>query len=272
MKKDKRLFIVPILVGIGSLILVFAGIFLGWFGAEREGIMLFCEHARDGFIKQPSNTFSNVGFMASGMYLGYLFYTTNFAHKNLMTTTLFYPIFFSSIVVFLGPGSMAMHATNAYWGGFTDLFSMFLFSSFVFTYALVRFFNWSKNVFLTVYIASIIICSWVYLSPWNTINFPIKVSEICFGSLLLLGTFLELGNRYWKGNKIKSGWGYMTILTFFVAFFIWIISRTQDSWFCDPHSLIQGHAIWHLLNALAAYFLFLFYTSEEIGLSSLTIE
>ncbi len=265
MTEKKQIIIIPILVGLTTLIFVCAGVFFGWFGMEREGIMLFCEHARAGLIKQPSNTISNLGFMISGIYIAWLFYKTDFKVKNNMTTNIFYPIFFSSVIVFVGPGSMAMHASNAYWGGFIDLFSMFLFSAFLFTYGFVRLVKFGRTAFILIYTANILVCSAIYLSPYNVIDFPLKLSEFCFAANLIGATIFELYHHYILGNKIKPAWGWLTIFIFFVAFAIWILSRTQESLFCDPHSLVQGHAMWHLLNAIAAYFLFLFYTSEETG-------
>ena len=133
MSYRKPVFLIPIVVSILALLVVFTGIYNAWFGVSREGIMLFCEQARAGFIKQPVNTFSNFGFIFTGLYIGWLAYKNEFTDGNKMTTTIFYPTFFASIVVFLGPGSMAMHATNTEWGGFTDLFSMFLLSTFIFS-------------------------------------------------------------------------------------------------------------------------------------------
>ncbi len=51
------------------------------------------------------------------------------------------------------------------------------------------------------------------------------------------------------------------VATMAVAFAIWIAA--QHGW-CDPGSLLQGHAVWHLLNALAAYLLFAYYASERV--------
>jgi hypothetical protein len=45
-----------------------------------------------------------------------------------------------------------------------------------------------------------------------------------------------------------------------VASVIWNASQHG---LCDPHSLLQGHAAWHLLCAVSAYFLFRFYASER---------
>ena len=44
-----------------------------------------------------------------------------------------------------------------------------------------------------------------------------------------------------------------------VAFTIWLLSNA--GW-CDPDSLLQGHAAWHLLCAVAAYWLYRLYASE----------
>ena len=138
---------VPFTISVVSAIFLILGIVNFWFGEAREGIMLFCEHAREGFIKQPSNSFSNLGFVFFGLLIAWLAYQNRFTNRNRMTRTYFYPIMYSSIVVLLGIGSFAMHATNGAWGGFFDLLSMFLFSTFVFSYALMRWFRLSKTVF-----------------------------------------------------------------------------------------------------------------------------
>jgi hypothetical protein len=48
--------------------------------------------------------------------------------------------------------------------------------------------------------------------------------------------------------------------TILLAFLIWNATKTR---WCDPHSLIQGHAAWHLLDAASAYLLFRFWASER---------
>jgi len=254
--------ITPFIVAIFALLMIGLAVYNSWLGTLKPGVMLFCEQARAGFIKQPSNTFSNFGFILMGFYIAWLAYKNNFSSENRMTTTLFYPAYFASIVVFLGPGSMALHATNTYWGGFIDVFSMFLFSSFVCSYALMRWFSLTEIQFVLLYFFSLAISSLAYLSPFNTMVPLVDLSNYCFGIALIIGSIFELRLRYERGHKIKAGWGWLCLFTFLLAFYIWYLSRTQDSLFCNPESLIQGHAIWHLLNALATYFLYQFYTSE----------
>ena len=50
-----------------------------------------------------------------------------------------------------------------------------------------------------------------------------------------------------------------------VAFAIWNASQHG---LCDPRSLLQGHAVWHLLGAASAYLLFRLWASERSGCSS----
>ena len=51
----------------------------------------------------------------------------------------------------------------------------------------------------------------------------------------------------------------MSLASILVAFAIWNASK---AWLCQPRSLVQGHAIWHLLGAVSAYFLYRYYASE----------
>ncbi len=262
-KNRNQLLGIPVVVFIVSTILLVLGIVNFWFGEVRDGIMLFCEHARNGLVKQPSNSFSNLGFSVAGLVVAWLMFKNKFDTFNRMTTTYFYPIFFSSVVILLGAGSFAMHATNTNWGGFFDLLSMFLFSSFVFSYALMRWFRFSRTVFLAVYFFNVASCSWLHLSDYNDIGTMLKADEICFMFHLIFAVVIEVALKYVRGNDIEIKWGLMGVLSLLVAFVIWNLSRTQDSMFCDPHSLIQGHAMWHLLDALGAYFVFVYYVSES---------
>jgi hypothetical protein len=43
-----------------------------------------------------------------------------------------------------------------------------------------------------------------------------------------------------------------SLATFVVAYAIWILD--QSPW-CDPHFWLQGHAVWHVLGAVAALLL-----------------
>lgn len=264
MQNRKLHFYIPLSVALISCVAVIIGLFNLWFGVPRSETMWFCERVRDGFVKQPANTWSNIGFMLTGVYIGWISYKNRFTENNLMTESFLYPVMFASIVAFLGPGSMAMHGSNGPWGGFMDLLSMFMISSFVFGYALKRLLNLSNVAFVLLFLMMIIFSSYVNLSPDLNSSTPfITLSEYIFAGQLIFSAPLELAirSRLNTGSKVIRGVG--AIVTMVIAFVIWNLSRTSESWFCEPDSLIQGHAIWHILNALSAYLLFMYYVSEE---------
>lgn len=260
---NKKLIIVPAVVFILSTILLILGIQNGWFGEVREGLMKFCEHARDGFIKQPANSFSNLGFSFVGLVVAFQMYKGHFKENNALASNDYLTIVFSIGFIITGAGSFAMHATNGHWGGFSDLFGMFLISGFVFSYAFMRAFKLRIWSFLTVFFVLVLFSSIVYISP--SLNFKgfMSGAEVCFIAMMVGGISLELYMIFAKGMQIKKKFGYASLLSIGIAFVIWNLSLWPDSIFCKPHSLIQGHAIWHLLDALGGYLAFRYYVSES---------
>lgn len=50
--------------------------------------------------------------------------------------------------------------------------------------------------------------------------------------------------------------------SFLIAYSIWTTGTDDHKW-CDPDSIIQAHAIWHLLTAFAAWCFFQFLRTER---------
>ena len=50
---------------------------------------------------------------------------------------------------------------------------------------------------------------------------------------------------------------------------IWILDRSDV--LCMPTSIFQGHALWHLLCALAIFLLYFYYRSEEFDITQLRV-
>ena len=262
MKKDLFKFAIPLAVFIVTSILVYFGIQQHWFGEMRPGLMKFCEHARDGLIKQPANSFSNLGFSLAGLLLAYQAYKGKFTASNPMNKQAIYTIIFSIGLLITGAGSFAMHATNAHWGGFADLFGMFLIAAFMFAYALIRLFHGSSLHFAVIYLIGVILSSVVYLSP--SLNFKgfMSGAELCFIFMIVVAIVIELYLSLLRKIVITRAYGYFALFCLMIAFTIWNLSLWPDSILCNPHSLLQGHAAWHLLDALGAYYVFRYYASE----------
>ena len=61
--------------------------------------------------------------------------------------------------------------------------------------------------------------------------------------------------------KIELKWIKISITLLAVAALIWILDITKI--LCYPHSIIQGHAIWHILISISIYSLYIYYKSEH---------
>src|SRR5205085_9767195 len=86
--------------------------------------------------------------------------------------------------------------------------------------------------------------------------------NVAFGGFIILTILLEAFTIFWRRIEHKPGWSFASMGAIALAFFIWNMSRTGHPW-CDPYSYIQGHAAWHLLDALSVYCLFRYYISER---------
>ena len=85
----------------------------------------WCERVSDGIFREPVNTLTNLGFMIAGLYI--LYKLTNETSFNEFSGLNNITILYGVAVVYLGPGSMMMHATNTEWGGWADNLSMVMY-------------------------------------------------------------------------------------------------------------------------------------------------
>ena len=79
----------------------------------------WCERVSDGIFREPVNTLTNLGFMVAGLYI--LYKLTNETSFNEFSGLNNITILYGVAVVYLGPGSMMMHATNTEWGGWQTI-------------------------------------------------------------------------------------------------------------------------------------------------------
>jgi hypothetical protein len=225
--------------------------------------MKFCEAGYNGLFKQPINTFSNIGFIIVGISIAWSQAKGRYAqNNNIITRSIFFPTFFSLLVVVLAPGSMALHATTTRVGGFFDLLSMYLIASFVFSYALTRLFKWKSIGFTLTFIGALSTQLYVQTLHYDIPFFGV-IGSFCFGVFLILTGIIEIFSFGIRKVQMDIKYGIASILVMFIATFIWKMSLTDGPW-CDQSSLIQGHGFWHLLNATSIYFLYRFYVSENL--------
>jgi hypothetical protein len=89
-----------------------------------------------------------------------------------------------------------------------------------------------------------------------------------FAVIVLPGVVLE-PTRFVTGRPLRErrfavvGLGVMV-----VAYLIWLLDQVPQ--LCYPNSLIQGHALWHGLSAVAAFMIVLHYRATEQAERALT--
>lgn len=211
----------------------------------------FCELPRIGeLVLQPANSWSSYGYAFVGMLMIVLSrradWRSGFGRDAAATLGL------TAIVV--GLGSMLLHATLTLWGQFFDVAGMYLTSAFMLVAALARWLRWPRRQAILCYLGLLaLLLTLLYLFP--------EVRRWLFALVLIAAIVAELGlaRALRPGVRSSSYFAGMGIQA--LAFAIWNLD--QRGLVCQPQSLIQGHAIWHLLGAIALWLSFLYYRSEQ---------
>ena len=251
--------LLPLLVAasatVASLALLVAAVRLDWLGADVGRGAEFCEASRAGALLQPVNTMSNLGFVLAGLAVGWYagLPRGRLARRGLATT-------YAVVVVLLGPGSMAMHATQSHLGGLLDQLSMYLVAGFATAYAGIRLAGRGEATFGVALTALVASCAAVgSIGAVPVVN---NSGNAAFALLLLVAVVLEGLARRRAQRPGDLAWIGAAVAAMAVAFATWGLSGT-DAPLCDPHSWLQGHAAWHVLGAVAAYCLYRYWTSAD---------
>ena len=123
-----------LLLSVGFLILYVGLGSLGWASDEESlrsvgDASRWCERVHGGIFREPINALSNIGFMVAGILMLYVLtrdppskHATNRFHgRNPIANV------YAFAVIWLGAGSMLMHGTHTYWGGWADNVGMIMY-------------------------------------------------------------------------------------------------------------------------------------------------
>lgn len=211
----------------------------------------FCEFPRWGsLIVQPANSWSSYGYAFAGFLMIALSQGAGWVsafNRNAASV-------FGITAIFVGLGSVLLHATLTLWGQFFDVMGMYLVSGFMLVSAIARWHNLSVRNTIWLYLAvvgSLLVI--LYLMP--------EVRRWLFAVVLIAAIALEMTFARPLRPGVKTSYYLFGIATKAIAFTIWNLD--QHGTLCAPHSLLQGHAIWHLLGATSLWLTFLYYRSEQ---------
>ena len=233
----------------------------------------FCEaNHMDEAIRQPSNTWSNLGYLAVGLFALTLA-VHDYKNKNRHESDNFlvrYPLFsvmFALSCLYLFVGSFMYHASlTAYFQKLdqTGLYSVIAMILVLNLYKIFPHFyhrgskrdshKWAKVVVILLNIAFF---NWL----WR-----VNINALVPGLLLMVIITGIYYNMAISRTTYFTKYMYAAFLIMFAAGSVWILDRQRVV--CQPTSLLQGHAIWHVLTAVSIFFIYLYYRSGSLDMMS----
>jgi dihydroceramidase len=211
----------------------------------------FCELPRTGkLLLQPASTWSSFGYVLIGCLMLVQPYRRD--PGSALSAISARTLGVTSIIV--GVGSGLLHGTLTLWGQFLDVLGMYLVGSFLLISAIARWRRVPDGAAVTIYVT---LCAALVTALF-------KFSEVrrwLFAVLLILAVVTELAfaRPFRPSARVALYFGGLIATT--IAFGIWILD--QEGVLCAPTSLIQGHAVWHLLGAASLWLTFSYYRSER---------
>ena len=207
----------------------------------------FCEASNtQSPIRQAANTYSSLAFVFSGMFI------IASARKRIRFSV-GYSILMGLASIIIGVGSTFYHASLTFIGQFFDVFGMFLLAAFMLVYAWERIWKLRISTTLGLFLTLNIFLSWLQIAIPDTRRYA-------FAIVLIIALVFEYYFRAKNKPQIDLRLLQVGIGLLGGAYIIWILDNTRT--LCFERSLLQGHAIWHLLGAVSVVFLHRYYLSE----------
>jgi hypothetical protein len=208
----------------------------------------FCETANTSSpIRQTANTLSSLAYVFSGaLAMARVTRSQRF--------TFGYSIIFGFSSMIIGVGSAFYHASLTFAGQFLDVLGMFMLATFMLVYAFERIwtlrFTTSIGLFLTI---NLFLGGLQFAIP--------DTRRYAFAIVLIIALLFEAFYRKQNKPNITTNKLHLGISLLALAYIIWILDNTRT--LCIETSLLQGHALWHLLGAVSVWFLYEYYASEK---------
>lgn len=225
----------------------------------------FCEGVGAGIIRQPINTWSNLGFVLVGlMTLAVAVQDFTLAppvkHPNLMRRIWIYPVIYGAATILIGIGSMLYHTTLAFAWQTLDVTSIYLLASFMLLYNVSRLRQIMGSLFAGSYV--LINAALAYLA----IRWP-HTRRYIFVVLALAVLVTEWLVHCKRRPRMRMVYLWAAIGSLAAAGLAWVADLAAMIGLagvpCAPNGWLQGHALWHILMAALIGFVYCYFRSEE---------
>ena len=245
----------------------------GLIQSEEEAYLIgeasrWCERVSDGWFREPVNTLSNFGFVVIGLIIFWIISNENTSKDNLFFGVTGITLIYATAAVYLGPGSMLMHATNTEWGGWADNLSMVMYIVIPWLYNISLMAKWSIKKFAITYFVIIIsyaVLRWLY--GWG-----LGIGFNLFGTSIGLWFISEALYRFWSPTfRFLSGFLGFLVMFLFGTSPLDIFNNISDYWwtlFFWLPGLLATHkpegkrsTIWFILGMISYFLAFAIWTT-----------
>jgi hypothetical protein len=220
---------------------------------ERVGApnLKWCEETICQWVSEPSNTWSNIGFLVCGLVI--LFYGIKKNHHSNMKQ-------FGPIIFLMGAMSLFYHLSNFYGTQILDFVGMFLFVGWVIGMNLVRLGKLKSNKVLWFNLG------FCFLNC--LIMHVMYLTGLKFQALILISGFVIVATEFMARKLIKVHYNwFFASLAILIFAFGFSISDGQRIW-CDPSQhgwFSQGHALWHWIGSLAMFTIYMHFSQAALS-------
>jgi hypothetical protein len=224
------------------------------FSCPWEGLVFrpaeFCEESLCSWVRQPANTWTNIGFILAGIAILRAARRDGFEHLRGLAL----------IALATGVGSAFFHASETFIGRLFDYGGMYLGASYMLAVNVRRWLLLGRPAIRAIFWASTaapLLLMFIYDGYAQSIY--VVEGMFCCG---FVEAILYLRQRR-KGPRVRYKWLVGYWIVFLVAFTFWWLDKTRA--LCSPgNHWISGHGAWHLLDALALFLVYLFYRQFDV--------
>ena len=223
-----------------------------WSSMEPASVS-FCEQRLCAVVAEPSNAWSSIAYVLVAFWL--------LSKPEARASRLLAAVAIAEMLI--GIGSFVFHASGTFAGELVDLSGMFLLSGMMLALAIGHAKKLSPRQ---------VAAAWALftLGPLATVLVVKPAGIPLFALELVSAIVLELWVWRKKGTAAFNLFGQSLALVS-TAFVIWAGDISGIACRPDNH-LVTGHAVWHLLNAIAISRLFAFYAVRLAREGSLTVQ
>ena len=206
----------------------------------------FCERDLCGWITQPANTWTNLGFVVVGVVLLALARSRGVRGAGLL----------GPIAIVTGFCSAALHATSSFAGQWLDQSAMFLESALFVTLGLRRWLAWPRRALAAFYVVAVT-ASVALLSVFAEAGIALFIIHVVAFLAIELRLFFRDRRRTRYAALIAAG------AVFAVSYGLWWLDVLGIA--CDPDNhAFTAHGAWHLLGALSFVFWYRHFAQFEV--------